>query len=106
MVAVPSVPALETEHHRRCSPGSVWKGTARRGPNYLCMPRYFFHLEGSERIADKRGQELPNDDAARREAEAIVHALGLRSCKAWRVTVTDENGEDITEALLVGGNWG
>ena len=65
------------------------------------MPRYFFHLEGSERIQDKRGQILPNDDAARREAEAIARALRKRSGNTWRVTVTYGNGEDITEALLV-----
>jgi hypothetical protein len=33
------------------------------------MPRYFFHLEGGEeRIADRRGQILPDEAAALREA--------------------------------------
>ena len=39
------------------------------------MPRYYFHLEGGEQIADKRGRDLPDDNAARREAEGIAAAL-------------------------------
>jgi hypothetical protein len=35
------------------------------------MPRYFFHLEDGERIEDKRGHVLPDDDAALREAKRI-----------------------------------
>jgi hypothetical protein len=36
------------------------------------MPRYFFHIrEGSELSRDTEGQELPNADAARREAFAV-----------------------------------
>ena len=40
------------------------------------MPRYFFHLEGrEERIADRRGQLLPDDAAALREANLVAAAL-------------------------------
>lgn len=35
------------------------------------MPRYFFHVrEGAELSRDREGQELPNAEAARREAIA------------------------------------
>ena len=42
------------------------------------MPRYFFHLEGDERIADKRGHDLPDDIAACHEAKRIAVALRRR----------------------------
>jgi hypothetical protein len=73
------------------------RGVAAK-PNCHRMPRYFFHLEGrfkSERIADKRGQVLPDDGAARREAEAIATALKKRQGNAWRVVVTDEWGHEF-----------
>jgi len=63
------------------------------------MPRYFFHFEGGpegELIADKRGQVLPDDFAARREAEAIVAALKKRRGNACCVIVADEWGHDFT----------
>jgi hypothetical protein len=60
------------------------------------MPRYFFHLEGGERIEDKRGYVLRDDNAARREAEGIA-ALERRPGNVWRVLVTNEWGHDVTE---------
>jgi hypothetical protein len=62
------------------------------------MPRYLFHLEGGpkgELIADKRGKVLPEDFAARREAEEIAAALKKRRGNAWRVIVVDEWGHDF-----------
>jgi hypothetical protein len=61
------------------------------------MPRYFFHLEGGERIEDKRGHVLRDDNAARREAEGIAAALERRPGNVWRVLVTNEWGHDVTE---------
>jgi hypothetical protein len=61
------------------------------------MPRYFFHLDDGERIADKRGHDLPDDSAARREAEGIAAALQRSRGHVWRVIVTNEAGHDVTE---------
>jgi hypothetical protein len=61
------------------------------------MPRYFFHLEGGDRIADKRGHDLPDDIAARREGERIVTALRRARGPVWRVIVTNEAGHEVTE---------
>jgi hypothetical protein len=64
------------------------------------MPRYFFHLEDSRRVEDKRGHLLPDDTAARREAEKIEAAL--RRCRGpvWSVIVTNEWGHEVTEILV------
>jgi hypothetical protein len=57
----------------------------------------FFH---EERIADKRGQVLHDDSAARREAEKIAAALERhRGHGNWRVIVTNKWGHDVTEIL-------
>jgi hypothetical protein len=63
------------------------------------MPRYFFHLKGglggSELVTDKRGHLLPDDGAARRQAEVIAAALRRRHGNAWRVIVADEWSEEV-----------
>jgi hypothetical protein len=61
------------------------------------MPRYFFHLEDGERIADKRGLDLPDDNAALREAEGIAAALRRARRRVWRVIATNEAGHDVAE---------
>jgi hypothetical protein len=63
------------------------------------MPRYFFHLEDGQRVEDKRGHLLPDDGAARREAERIEAAL--RRCRrpVWSVIVTNEWGHEVTQIL-------
>jgi hypothetical protein len=61
------------------------------------MPLYYFHLRGRERIADKRGRDLRDDGAARREAEGIVAALQRSRGQAWSVLVTNERGHHVTE---------
>jgi hypothetical protein len=63
------------------------------------MPRYFFHLEGrEERVTDRRGQILPNEDAALREANLVAAALRTYRGEAWKVIVTNEWGHEVTEA--------
>jgi hypothetical protein len=63
------------------------------------MPRYFFHLEGrQECITDRRGQALPNEDAALREAKGIAAALRKYRGEAWGVIVTNEWGHEVCEA--------
>jgi hypothetical protein len=65
----------------------------------LRMARYFFHLEGrNERIADRRGQILPDDGAALREADRVAAALRTYREEPWRVIVTNEWGHEVTEA--------
>jgi hypothetical protein len=62
------------------------------------MPRYFFHLEGpKERIADRRGQILPDEAAALREADLASAALRKYRREAWRVIVTNEWGHEVTQ---------
>ena len=63
------------------------------------MPRYFFHLEDDERIEDKRGRDLPDDSAARREAEGIAAALQRCRGHVWSVIVTNEWGHKVVEIL-------
>ena len=66
-------------------------------PNRYTMPRYYFHLEGGEQIADKRGRDLPDDNAARREAEGIAAALQRSRGRVWAVIVTNEWGHTVIE---------
>jgi len=47
--------------------------------------------------ADKRGHVLPDDGAARREAQGIVEALRRRRGNAWCVIVANEWGHDVME---------
>jgi hypothetical protein len=63
------------------------------------MPRYYFHLEGSERIADKRGRDLPDGNAAGRDAEGISAALQRSRGRVWSVIVTNEWGHKVVEIL-------
>lgn len=65
-------------------------------PNYLPMPRYFFHLEAGERVPDRVGQELPDDSAALRLAAGVVAALRRRG-RSWRVVVTTNGGHEVSE---------
>jgi hypothetical protein len=72
-------------------------GTSGWPPNCHTMPRYFFHLENGGRIEDKRGHNLPDDSAARREAEGIAAALLRSRGRVWSVVVTNEWGHDVIE---------
>jgi hypothetical protein len=62
------------------------------------MPRYFFHLESrNERINDTRGQILPDERSAEREAVEVAVALRRRRGKSWGVIVTNEWGRQVTQ---------
>ena len=66
------------------------------------MPRYFFHVrEGAEISRDREGQELPNAEAARREAIAanreilgdkILHGGSLNHRS---IEIADETGHVV-----------
>jgi hypothetical protein len=65
------------------------------------MPRYFFYLEGrEERIADRRGQILPDEAAALREASLVAAALRMYRGEAWKVIVTNELGHEVTQTPI------
>ena len=66
--------------------------------NLSPMPRYFFHLESrNERIVDRRGQILPDERSAEREAVEVAVALRRRRGEAWGVIVTNESGQEVTQ---------
>ena len=67
------------------------------------MPRYVFHLEGSQLAS-----ELPGPDEARLAAVISAGEM-LRDVSArfwngpeWRMQVTDEQGETICEIAILG----
>jgi hypothetical protein len=66
------------------------------------MPRYKFHVENGEPLSANEWEELPNDDAARAEAEMIAKDLSnsLTSENHRRIIVTNETGEQIAEVPL------
>jgi hypothetical protein len=68
------------------------------------MPRYFFHCSMGDRdtIKDETGSQLPDDDAARRQAERIAGELAEpraaredASWQGWSVRVVDEVGREV-----------
>jgi hypothetical protein len=65
------------------------------------MPRYFFHMHGSG-ASDTQGQELPNDEAARKEAKAVALDLSRNKAVATdeRLVVTNADGKVIHEEPL------
>ena len=64
------------------------------------MPRYFFHLESrEERVADRRGQILRDEEGALREANEVAAALRRYRGEAWKVIVTNEWGHEVTQIL-------
>jgi hypothetical protein len=65
------------------------------------MPHYNFHFtDGRHVYHDDEGLDLPNDAAAREEAELIAGDLwddpGEGDWSEWAIRVTDESGRDIT----------
>jgi len=61
------------------------------------MPLYYFHLRGRERIVDRRGFDLLDDNAAQREAVRVAAALQRSRGLVWSVLVTNERGHRVTE---------
>lgn len=65
------------------------------------MPRYFFNIRNLGTVADKFGEELPNDKAAWREATAIAGEIfkdisgEFRPGRELKLEVTDENQEPL-----------
>jgi hypothetical protein len=70
------------------------------------MPRYYFHVrEGSTLSRDEEGQELPDAEAARREAiSAAREILGDKllhggSLNSRTVEIADETGHVVDEII-------
>src|ERR1700760_1631699 len=81
------------------------------------MPRYFFNVrEGGEISKDREGQDLPNADAARREAisagreilgEKLLHGGALNN---RTIEIADETGRvvdvvNVDDVLFKGGKF-
>jgi len=72
------------------------------------MSRYYFHREGTlGGSSDPAGAELPDDGAVREWAKREALVLGIEQIKEHgrlvlgsRVTVTDEEGEEIAHACV------
>jgi len=81
------------------------------------MPRYFFHVrEGSELSRDAEGQELPNAEAARKEAVSTTREmLGEKllhggSIDHRSIEIADETGRvvdvvQVTDVLFKAGQY-
>ena len=78
------------------------------------MPRYYFHVrEGSTLTRDLEGQELPDTEAARREAiavireilgETLLHGGALNGCS---IEIADgaEHGHVVDVVDIVRSSW-
>jgi transcription elongation GreA/GreB family factor len=71
------------------------------------MSRYYFHREGAEDSSDPAGAELPDDGAVREWAKREALILGIEQIRQQgrlvlgsKVTVTDEQGEEVTHACV------
>ena len=58
------------------------------------MPRYFFHIHNHRSFEDHEGEELPDDDAAWREALRTLRTLenDLDPGHHWRLSVRGPEG--------------
>ena len=67
------------------------------------MPYYFFHLvEGERLFPDHKGEDLPDDDAARQQAGRTAKELSARGAtharsELRRFVVTDGYGRVVAE---------
>jgi hypothetical protein len=66
------------------------------------MPRYFFHVMDGQATIDEDGTELPDVDAARKEAIRIAGEIlasgdadGLLAECPWHMTVVDDERKTI-----------
>jgi hypothetical protein len=65
------------------------------------MPRYQFHVENGERLTADEWEELPNDDAARAEAELVAKELSNTvTGSRGRIIVTNESGAKVAGVPL------
>ena len=74
------------------------------------MPRFHFNVHDGTNIPDVEGAELPNLDAARREAVKLSgallrdHADQFWTGEQWTMDVTDERGLILFSLLFVATN--
>jgi hypothetical protein len=69
------------------------------------MPRYYFRFTNRHHAcADCDGLDLPDDEAARMEAELEARDLlddpGEGDWRTWTIWVTDERGLHVTSVLI------
>lgn len=70
------------------------------------MPKYFFNVHDAHPIADTLGEELPNDEAAWKEATSYAGALfkdidgKFRPGEEWRLEVTNEARETLFQICI------
>jgi hypothetical protein len=63
--------------------------------------RYYFNISGSHPSTDKEGQELPNDDAAWKEATTTAGEIfkdidgTFRPGQEWSLEVTDDQRKPL-----------
>jgi hypothetical protein len=62
----------------------------------LVMPRYFFRFNSEK--TEEHGEDLPNDDAARRMARTIAEEMGCNSPSRPDISIYNEAGELIDPA--------
>ena len=70
------------------------------------VPRYYFHHRDGGAFNDETGEELPDDEAARREAmialpemaRDMLHRNGDK--QGYVIMVTDESGKPVYSATL------
>jgi hypothetical protein len=71
-------------------------GTLFLDPNFNCMARYFFNVRGERSGPDWVGEDLPDDEAAWKEATVIAGDVfkdfdgKFRPGQDWSLEVTDE----------------
>jgi hypothetical protein len=70
-------------------------------PAFTPMPRYFFNVRHERQSIDTEGEELPDNEAAWREATVVAGELfrnmegKLQPGQEWRLEVTDERRNPI-----------
>ena len=70
------------------------------------MPRYFFNVHDERSNLDTEGEELPNDEAAWREATIVAGEMfrnidgKFRPGQEWRLEVTDEGRNPLYHSPL------
>jgi hypothetical protein len=86
----------------RDSASRVIDATARHFANRLSRMRYFFHLEDGVCISDRDGEELPDNEAAMRQAAQLAKDLSKNRTRAhsWHVVVKNAVGIRIGQVPL------
>jgi hypothetical protein len=71
------------------------------------MPVYFFYVRNIPSELDDIGKDLPNDEAAWREAKALTAAIfkdvdgGIRPGDEWALTVTAEHRAPVFQIQII-----